>query len=55
MKKHQIQTIRLFLIKIAGKISRSRRYITFKLASSSLYKKAFFSTLNRIQQLRLIC
>ncbi len=55
MKKHQIQTIRLCLIKIAGKISRSGRYITFKLASSSLYKEAFFSTLNRIQQLRLIC
>lgn len=55
MKKHQIQTIRLRLIKIAGKISRSGRYISFKLASSSLYKKEFFSTLRRIQQLPKLC
>jgi hypothetical protein len=51
MKKNQIQTIRMCLIKIAGKIIRSGRYVTFKLASSSLYKDAFFSTLKRIQQL----
>src|SRR5690625_3556380 len=51
MRKHQIQTIRMCLIKIAGKIIRSGRYLTFKLASSSLYKDEFFSTLKRIQQL----
>ncbi len=51
MKKHHIQTIRICLLKIAGKVIRSGRYVTFKLSSSSLYKDAFFSTLNRIQQL----
>ncbi|GGB52909.1 IS1380 family transposase [Lentibacillus populi] len=55
MKKHRIQTIRTCFIKIAGKVTRSGRYITFKLSSSSLYKDAFFSTLNRIQQLPLLC
>ncbi|MCJ7840921.1 transposase [Lederbergia sp. NSJ-179] len=54
MKKHRIQTIRMRLIKIAGRIIHSGRYITFKLSSSSLYKGAFFSTLNRIQQLPVI-
>lgn len=51
MKKHRIQTVRMQLIKIAGKITRSGRYIQFKLSSSSVYKKAFFSTLQRIQRL----
>jgi len=51
MKKHQIQKVRLVMVKIAGKITRSGRYIHFKLSSSSLYKKAFFSTLGRIQRL----
>ncbi|QKY70152.1 IS1380 family transposase [Lentibacillus sp. CBA3610] len=55
MKKHQIQTIRTKLIKIAGKVIRSGRYITFKLSSSSLYKNAFYSTLSRIQQLPMLC
>lgn len=55
MKKHQIQTIRLRLIKIAGKISRSGRYISFKLASSSLYRNEFLSTLRRIQRLPKLC
>lgn len=55
MRKHQIQTIRTRFIKIAGKIIRSGRYITFKLTSSSLYKDAFFGTLNRIQQLPQLC
>ncbi|MEI3615043.1 IS1380 family transposase, partial [Pseudogracilibacillus sp. SO30301A] len=40
MKKHQINTIRTCFIKIAGRVIRSGRYITFKLSSSSLYKDA---------------
>lgn len=55
MKKHQIQTIRTRFIKIAGKVIRSGRYITFKLSNSSLYKDAFYSTLSRIQQLPMLC
>lgn len=55
MKKHQVQTIRLRLIKIAGKITRSGRYISFKLASSSLYKKEFLGTLRNIQGLPKLC
>lgn len=51
MKKHQIHTIRMCFIKVAGKIIKSGRYLTFKLASSSLYKDAFFSTLKGIQRL----
>ncbi|MTW87213.1 hypothetical protein F3157_16360 [Virgibacillus dakarensis] len=54
-KKNQIQTIRTRFIKIAGKMVQSGRYITFKLTSSSLYKHAFFSTLNRIQQFNVLC
>lgn len=55
MKKHQVQTIRFRLTKIAGKVSRSGRYIYFKLASSSLYKKEFLSTLKNIQGLPKLC
>ncbi|WP_442961017.1 transposase [Pseudogracilibacillus sp. SO30301A] len=55
MKKHQVQTIRLRLIKISGKITRSGRYISFKLASSSLYKKEFLGTLRNIQGLPKLC
>lgn len=51
LNSHHIQTIRLCLIKIAGKIVRSGRYITFKLSSSSLYKDVFFEIIKRIQQL----
>lgn len=55
MKKHRIQTVRMRFIKIAGKLSRSGRYLLFKLSSSSLYKQEFLSTLRRIQQLPSFC
>jgi hypothetical protein len=46
-----IDTVRLQLIKIAGKLIRSGRYLTFKLSSHCLYQKEFIETLKRIQQL----
>lgn len=51
MRKQQIDTIRLKLIKIAARAVCSARYITFKLCSSCSYKKEFYSTLKNIQRL----
>ena len=51
MRKQQVDTIRLMLIKIAARAVRSARYITFKLCSSCPYKKEFYRTLENIQQL----
>lgn len=51
MNTKLIDTVRLQLIKIAGKIVRSGRYLTFKLSSHSLYKKEFMEALHRIQEL----
>ena len=42
MKKLQIDTIRLKLLKVAAKAVRSARYIYFKLCSSCPYKKEFY-------------
>ena len=53
MRKQQIHTIRLKLIKIAAKAVRSARYITFKLCSSYPYKKEFCRTLENIQHLNV--
>jgi len=52
MRKNMADTIRLKLIKIAAKVVRSARYITFKLCSSCPYKAAFFETLDSIWRLR---
>ena len=38
MKKQQVDTIRLKLLKVAARVIRSARYITFKLCSSCPYK-----------------
>lgn len=51
MNTKLIDTIRLELIKIAGKVVRSGRYITFKLSSHSLYQLEFMKTLKWIQML----
>jgi hypothetical protein len=51
LKKNRIENVRLRLIKIAGKIIKSGRYITFKLCSSCLHQKAFWQTLSKIQKL----
>ena len=51
MRKQQVDTIRLKLIKIAAKTIHSARSITFKLCSSRPYKEEFSRTLKNIQQL----
>ena len=53
MRKHQIDTVRLKLIKIASRIVRSARYIIFKLCSSCPYKTEFYETLENIRKLKL--
>ena len=51
MRKQQVDTIRLKLVKIAARAVRSARYITFKPCSSCPYKKEFPMTLENIQRL----
>ena len=51
MRKQQVDTIRLKLIKIAARAIHSARSITFKLCSSCPYKREFYRTLENIQQL----
>ena len=53
MRKQQIDTIRLKLMKIAARVVRSARYKYFKLCSSCPYKKEFYETLDNIHKLRL--
>jgi len=52
MRKFMIDTIRLKMIKIAARVVRSARYVTFKLCSSCPYKDDFFKTLDNIRRLR---
>lgn len=52
MRKQQISTIRLKLLKIAAKAVHSARYITFKLCSSCPYKDEFYETLENIRKLQ---
>jgi len=52
MRKQQINTIRLKLLKIAAKVVHSARYITFKLCSSCPYKDEFYETLENIRGLQ---
>ena len=51
MRKQRIDTVRLKLLKIAAKVIRSARYITFKLCSSCPYKDEFYKTLSNISNL----
>lgn len=51
MNKMQIDTIRMKLIKIASRITRSARYLIFKLCSSCPYKKEFIKTLENIRSI----
>jgi hypothetical protein len=53
MRKLQVDTIRLKLLKIASRIVRGARYITFKLCSSCPYKKEFYETLENICKLQI--
>lgn len=52
MRKQQIDTIRLRMLKIAAKVVHSARYITFKLCSSCPYKDEFYETLENIRSLQ---
>jgi len=52
MRKNLIDTVRLKLLKIAVRVVRSARYITFKLCSSCPYKREFFEILENIRRLR---
>lgn len=53
MKKLRIDTLRLKLIKIAARVIRSARYITFKLCSSCPYKTEFYEVMKNITQLQV--
>ena len=53
MRKQQINTIRVKLIKIAAKVIHSARYKIFKLCSSCPYKNEFYETLQNIDKLNL--
>ena len=53
MRKQRIDTVRLKLLKIAAKVIRSARYITFKLCSSCPYKNEFYETLFNISNLQI--
>lgn len=52
MRKQQINTIRLKLLKIAAKVVHSARYTVFKLCSSCPYKDEFYETLENIRNLQ---
>jgi len=51
MRKQRIDTVRLKLLKVAAKVIRSTRYMTFKLCSSCPYKDEFYNTLSNISKL----
>lgn len=51
IRKQRIDTVRLKLLKIAVKVVRSARYITFKLCSSCPYKSEFYKTIFNIGKL----
>jgi len=51
MRKQRIDTIRLKLLKIAARVTKSARYKYFKLCSSCPYKKEFYETLENIRNL----
>ncbi len=53
MRKHQVDTIRLKLMKIATRAVRSAEYITFKLCSNCPYKEEFHTALENIQPLNI--
>lgn len=52
LRKMQVDTIRLKLLKVAARVVHSAGYTTFKLCSSCLYKEEFYETLQNIRQLK---
>ena len=53
MRKCQIDTVRIKLLKIAARVVRSARYIHFRLCSSCPYRREFLETLTNINRLQL--
>ena len=53
MRKQQIDTIRLKMLKVAAKVVHSARYTIFKLCSSFPYKDEFYETLGNIRNLQI--
>ena len=51
MRKQQVNTIRLKLLKVAAKVVNKARYIVLKLCSSCPYKKEFYETISNIRKL----
>lgn len=51
MKTNRMETLRSKMLKIAGRITTSARYITFKLCGSCPYKHQVLDTLKRIDNL----
>jgi len=51
IRKQRIDTVRLKPLKIAAKVIRSARYVTFKLCSSCPYKDEFYKPLSNISKL----
>ncbi len=52
MKKDRMDTIRMKLIKIASRVIRHGRQVTYKLCSSCPYKDEFYEILKNIYRLR---
>lgn len=51
VRNQTMETIRNQIIKIAGRVIRSARYVTFKLCSSCLYKDLFWQIMQNVQKL----
>lgn len=51
VRNQTMETIRSQIIKIAGRVIRSARYVTFKLCSSCLYKDTFWQIMQNVQKL----
>lgn len=54
MKSLRIETIRMKIIKVAGKLVKSSRYLKFKLSSSCAYQNEFWHILKNINSLPLL-
>ncbi|BAM46840.1 hypothetical protein AXY_07080 [Amphibacillus xylanus NBRC 15112] len=54
MNNSTVATVRIKLIKIAGKVINTARYTTFKLCSSCLYKKQFWFALKKFKAYHLL-
>lgn len=52
MRRQQVDTIRLKMLKVAARVVNSARYIHFRLCSSFPYKKEFYETMENIHHLQ---